>query len=272
MKKKSKKLSTATIVALFICLGLVVGIGVFAKKKLPSFFNSVEQKTSAVINKDDDKSDVKEKKFTDKHLIQLEQLVKNDVNGKTALVYTPNQAINVVIDNDSSISKASKKLGVPKSFVQAVLLREISTTDELDKVGDSQVEAYFKDGSSQKDDSSTGLGQVFAKTAITSHNELVNRGLVSSKAVSEEDIQERKRVWYKLKDDNEYNITAVCEVLLAKACYKGLNKSLNSLNDEQKSSLFASYNGSGNEAEEYGKAALSYQKEFDAYNKWYKIS
>jgi len=266
MKKSSKKLSLATFVAIFICLAIVVSGVLVVKKTFPSLFGSENAKTSENKNTEEPKSDVKEKEFTDKHLIKLEQLLDSSEDKKEAPKYTTKQAINEVLNNDESISKTSQKLGVPKSFIQAILLKEISTTDEFDKLADDQVEAYFKEGSSSKDDSSTGLGQVFAKTYIGCHDDMIAKGMIQGDTILSDNVEARKKVWYDLKDNKEFNINAVGEVILANAYYKGLSKSIKKLNDDQKSKIFAAYNGSGVEAEKYGKATLSYQKEFAAYN------
>ena len=270
MKKKSNKLWIVTVLALGICVALVAGGYQYLKKRYPNVTNGLSNATKSITSSTYNKIDVEEKELTDANLIKLEGMVENSSKESTPL-YSANKAINLVLNKDASISKASNQLKVPKSFLQAILLREISNINDLDSIADKAVEMYFdeveKKGSSQKKaDSSTGLGQIFAATAIESHNELVSKGIINDNRIDANDIATRKSIWYKLKDDDEYNILAVAKALKAKASYKGFASKLYQLDDSQKQSLFKAYNGSGTDAQKYGEVVLSYQKELSIYN------
>lgn len=271
MKKNSKKSVVVTVVVLCICLIIAIVGVLFFKNKFTSVVDKISDKADAITTKgDDQKQDVKEKKFEDTNLISLEKLV-NDEKKDMDPIYSANEAVNLVLNNDASISEASNSLKVPKSFIQAILLKEISNIDAGDAIADKLVENYYnKKANADKEDSSTGLGQIFAKTAIRSHNQLVSLSIINENNINESDINARKEVWFKLKDDNDYNIKAVAKTIKANATYKGIASQLYEIDDNKKQSLFAAYNGSGPEATKYGSQVLKYQKQFEEYNNNHK--
>lgn len=67
------------------------------------------------------------------------------------------------------------------------------------------------------EDSSVGYGQILVKTAITAINWYENRYKEENQRVDKysfKNWKDRKYVWYKLKQDNTYNISMVTLVLI----------------------------------------------------------
>ena len=102
--------------------------------------------------------------------------------------YTSDEAINKVLIYDEEISAAGQKYDVPKEMIQAVLFKELRMIDFRDGISDYLVKQCFKihENLSANADktflcrffsaltntkgSSTGIGQIFPKTAIKAHN------------------------------------------------------------------------------------------------------
>ena len=122
-------------------------------------------------------------------------------------------------------------------MIQAILFRELTCVNTPDKMVDNYVMNYYynkaklekfmkKDWKEQlksiplklrfqeKEDSITGLGQIFAKTGIKARNTFLSKG---EKYYSYSNWKQRKKIWYKLKDNNAYNTTMVAKVLKMKA-------------------------------------------------------
>ena len=131
--------------------------------------------------------------------------------------YTVSEAVDIVLKYDSEISKAAKEYKVKKEVIQAVLIREIICHFKLqDEISDMAVENYYYNQQErehyismkwwqqllygmpnyiypQREDSSTGLGQIYAKTAIGATNYL------GETKINYDNWKERKVVWFSLK-------------------------------------------------------------------------
>lgn len=108
------------------------------------------------------------------------------------------------------------------------------------------------------DDSSTGVGQIFAATAIDAYN--LEYGTNYNKL----DWKDKELFWNKLQDD-QYNVEMAAMVLKLKANDCGYN--INNLSDEQRKLVLAGYNGSGDAALAYGVTVHDYYESFSEYNK-----
>jgi len=174
---------------------------------------------------------------------KLEELVSKHLNfveyNKNIGFYSTSESIDIVLKHDRIISEASNRLSVQKELIQTVLFKEIRMYDTRDVAADSFVMNYFswkeemelymespwyikllveapKQPFPASQDSSTGLGQIFAKTAINAHNAAIDRGDIEGQKLNWDDWRERKEIWYKLRDDDE-NIFYAGLVLKRKA-------------------------------------------------------
>ena len=201
--------------------------------------------------------------------------------------YSTDESIDIVLKYDKKISEVSEQLGVPKAMIQAILFKEIRMQDARDTLADSfvieyydykhELERYNELSSWQKlfypvpipsnmmrEDSSTGLGQIFASTAIAAYNEGIKRGYILGQRIDYNNWHQREKVWNDLRD-NDRNIFYVGVVLKYEAIR--LNVDLNDVSDNQLASVLARYNGTGSAATEYGKETKQYYNVFNLFNK-----
>ena len=211
---------------------------------------------------------------------------------KTCIYNTEVEALEIVLKYDEQITTAAIQYGVEKEMIQAVLFQEIRFYGADDPIADilvvqsyayeEQMASYcewlkdlkwyefwkgiFRQPPSPvigyKNESSTGLGQIFPSTAIQAINSY-NAGKSGFTPYSEEDWRDLKEIWYKLQDD-EYNIEMVALVLLYKAKCNKVDLSDASSNDIKK--VLKGYNGSGDLADKYSVVALKYYEAFKEFN------
>lgn len=182
------------------------------------------------------------------------------------------KALDLVLTNDEIISKTAEKYSIEKEFIQAIIFQEQRFLGFDDPIADAlvlQSNVYdknlekFVNGNyfyaplpilGYRNDSSTGLGQIFAKTAINAIN--AYEGIQKYSVNSKEDI---KAIWNALQN-TEFNIDTIGSIML-------YNKNI--LLDENNFSnrnLLKLYNGSGNLAEKYSLVTEQYFNAFKEYN------
>jgi hypothetical protein len=223
---------------------------------------------------------------------ELGELVKKDLNfveeNKNVGYNSTDECIDIVLKYDDTISKVSKELGVPKAMIQAILFKELRMQDARDTLADGYVMEYYRFNHAVEDydelpiwqkifidppkstlpmreDSSTGLGQIFAKTAINSYNVAIQRGDISGQKIDYNDWHQREKVWDALRTDDKKNIFYATLVLKNEAA--NLKIDLSKASNTQIQSTLARYNGTGSAAAEYGKETLQYYNLFNKYNK-----
>lgn len=195
--------------------------------------------------------------------------------------YSPDEAVSIVLKHDSDVSKAAEKYNVKKEMIQGILVRELMCFNPAqDPVADMAVQYYYHNqhekeyymtlkwwqqilyGSPEffypeREDCSTGIGQIFAKTAINATNYLKETKIDYS------NWKQRKKVWYKLKDNDAYSAQMVAKVL----SYKSKGKNISKPNKTEFESAAALYNASTvKKGLNYGKKIYQYNKYFAKYN------
>ena len=210
---------------------------------------------------------------------ELYDNLKEAVNGyanvgqilKTAPYNSTKEAMNTVIIYDNVITDAANKYDVEKEMIQSVLFQEIRFYGLDDPIADDLVkksyvyemekEIYESGGKlfppmpviGYRTDSSTGLGQIFAKTAIEAIN-----WYQGNTVYDYSNIKDREDMWYNLQNDL-YNIEMVGMVLAYKReCIKDNNYTVKD--------ILKAYNGSGELAEKYSDVAMLYYNAFKQYN------
>ncbi|EOO95428.1 glycoside hydrolase domain-containing protein, partial [Bacillus cereus] len=201
----------------------------------------------------------------------------------------PEEAIDIIVKHDKLLTNLSQTYSMRKAMIQAVLFRELFCYGVDDPIADTAVQIYFtyKDDYEKwdklpdsvkavtpppialpvmKEDSSTGFGQIFAFTAIDSINYAVNIKLISEKIYDTSNWKDMKYIWYKLKDDEEFNLKTGPLVLIRAANLVGLNNNYYDYDENQIKKALARYNGPGDKAVEYGKAAYKLYLAFERYN------
>ncbi len=217
-----------------------------------------------------------------------EQLNANydiDIRMKWRRVYTSGQTIDMILGYDDIITKTAEQYGIKKSFIQSILYREIYCIGYEDIVvaDQSVIETYIYEQAMDyynnlpkwvqflsspptypadyRLDSSTGIGQIFAMTAIAANNWALNQGTITGKRYDVNNKYDRKEMWDKLNKDDEYNINMVGLVLSHKASQLGISN-LTKIEPEQGVQVLGRYNG--NIA--YGHLLYKYVAIFDQYN------
>lgn len=166
---------------------------------------------------------------------------------------------------DEIITKYSNSFKVRKSLIQKIILWEHGVEGKDDLLGDMAVIDYYSLGLGSKKDSSTGICQIFAKTAIEAYNFAVGQGLISEKNLLTENKENVKNMWYKLFFDVDFNIKMGTLNLLYCAWQK--NGSYKYDTDESNiKRILERYNGKGKAAIEYAERNYGLYKIFEKYN------
>lgn len=185
---------------------------------------------------------------------QLNEAVEDYINLgqriKTAPYYDNETALKLVLEHEEAIHAASEKYGVEEAMIQAVLFQEIRFYGIDDPVADWLAQA------SGRYDSSTGLGQVRAATAIDAYNWMYDTHYDLS------DERDLESFWKKLQDDS-CNIDIVALQLHRLEVKYQLQ---GNTTGEQLQEIFAGYNGGGGWAERYGQVVYQYHCAFQEYD------
>ena len=182
-----------------------------------------------------------------------------------------------IVENDQTITNYCNQYRIPKEFVQSVLFREIWCYSVADAAVDVAVQDYYAwmEGTGSKPlvsktDSSTGLGQIFASTAIKALNHADDRGFIN--LTSQYDQGNWHDVWYvwkNLHDNNTYNI--YCCALVILDCQYEFETSVPyedffDFSESQIKTILARYNGYGDDAADYGDICYEYYEIFESIN------
>ncbi|MGE1033141.1 glycoside hydrolase domain-containing protein, partial [Bacillus sp. GKis3/1] len=187
----------------------------------------------------------------------------------------PEEAIDIIVKHDKLLTNLSQTYSMRKAMIQSVLFRELICYGVDDPIADGLVQIYFafkedyekwdKLPSSvkavtpppiappvMKEDSSTGLGQIFAATAIDSINYAVTIKLISEKIYKTSNWKDMKYIWFNLKDNEEFNLKTCALVLVRAANQVDLKNNYYDYDVNQIKKVLARYNGKGDKAVEYG--------------------
>jgi peptidoglycan hydrolase-like protein with peptidoglycan-binding domain len=205
-------------------------------------------------------------------------------SNKDGLKHSVDDAIDMVIAYDELITNLARSYGVRKALIQTEVFWEYWKQTVLDDVADGLVFSWYsykvafeawqkvKIGDPPpapavvREDSSTGIAQIFAATAIRVRNWALDQGLVPGGPLDGNDWHVVYNTWTALRDDGNYNVSTVPLVLFEGAVRSGvpglrLNYSVTEIR-----TMFARYNGSGDAAEQYGVELHLAYLIFDRYN------
>ncbi|GAA4131541.1 glycoside hydrolase domain-containing protein [Actinomadura keratinilytica] len=186
-------------------------------------------------------------------------------------------------DMDALITGLSRAFRMRKSLIQTVVFWEYHA-DIGDPVADLAVAAYYQyleayeeweknpvgppppAPTVSKKDASTGVAQIFAGTAIAARNHAVDVHLISEPRLDGNDWHVMWRVWKRLRDDDDYNVSTVPLVLVHAAHLVGVKTSPLRYNAAETADVLARYNGTGSDAAAYGRRARDFYLIFEKYN------
>ncbi|MFF4273413.1 glycoside hydrolase domain-containing protein [Streptomyces sp. NPDC001536] len=188
--------------------------------------------------------------------------------GAQALTYrSTTQAFDILMSFDGLVTRLARTFRMRKAIIQSPLLWEIRMYNTLDVVGDEAViDHYDGTGLSTKNDSSTGLAQIFAATAIRGRNHCILAGLIGGSLMGPADENDLWNVWQRLHNDHEYNISTVPTVLIQGANEIHVPRPSMVTDDEDTRLTLARYNGTEGRAQDYGTAMLGLHRVFEKYN------
>lgn len=210
--------------------------------------------------------------------IKLEKAVEDYMNLgqmiKTAPCYSTEDALDCVLQYDAEITAAAQRYGVEKAMIQAVLFQELRFYGIEDPVADAWVAMTYaeedrraENGSGtvgeaslfrmiRKQDSSTGIAQIYAKTAIEAHNWKYDTEYDPS------DIATLERFWIGLQDDTRSIDT---EAMVLAKIMDDQEVSV-PLTEDEAGQVMARYNGTNGWAQKYGEVTTRYYAAFQEYD------
>lgn len=184
-----------------------------------------------------------------------------------------------VLDMDALITGLARSFRMRKSLMQAVIFWEYQA-DVTDEGVDAQVDAYYswKEAYAEWeqnpiglppsspsvifDDSSTGVAQIFGRTAIRARNHCIGADVISGPIQDPEDWRARRAVWNQLRNDDDYNVSVVPLIHIWSAARDSITTDRLSYSDDEIFKVLSVYNGS----DEYGFRARDLYNIFEAYN------
>lgn len=181
-------------------------------------------------------------------LISLASEHRGIVSGLKA-IYTVEKALSLTLKTfNSDITFSSKMNKVEKCIIQSVIFRELSFLGMDDVIADTAVSIGIKE------DSSTGPGQIFGKTAIVAYNTFNPNNQIE---VTQENI---KKMWLNIRDDTRNIFFVGLElkrIIEVEFSLKGIKKK-----KKEYTKIFARYNGFGEKARKYGEETYEYYRQF----------
>jgi peptidoglycan hydrolase-like protein with peptidoglycan-binding domain len=200
------------------------------------------------------------------------------------LKHSMDESLDVVLGYDTLITNVSRSFGVRKALIQTESFWEYWKETPADNIADGLVLAWYAyqhafEAWQQlpigpaptppiggRDDDSTGISQIFARTAIRARNYAISQGLISGDTLNADDWHVLEDVWNKLHDDGNYNISTVPLVLFEGAAQVGVPGIRLNYSDDELKRIFARYNGTGADADHYGVELFGVYNIFERYN------
>ena len=164
-------------------------------------------------------------------------------------IYSVQEALSLTLKTfNRDITFSSKMNEVEKCIIQSVIFRELSFFFFFDVFADTAVSIGLKK------DSSTGPGQIFARTAIKAYNAFFpdNRIEVTQKNIN--------KMWLNIRDDTKNIFFVGLELKRIIEIEYNLKDVKKSKSDYIK--IFARYNGVNERAQKYGQETYRYYKQF----------
>ncbi|MFC9683383.1 glycoside hydrolase domain-containing protein [Streptomyces sp. NPDC056948] len=167
------------------------------------------------------------------------------------------KAFDLVLSADWLFTSLARQLKLRKALIQAPVMWELRKMNPLDVAADEAV----KNG--LDDDCSTGWGQIFAWVTIDARNYCMQQGIINGSPLTDDDIP---TVWKQLNEDETYNIRSVAYLTLYNAHQLNAPRPNLSTTQAQTQALLARYNGTGEEAAQYGRELLGLYNVLENYN------
>ena len=198
-------------------------------------------------------------------------------------LYSPNRAERILRSLDSDIEGICRMVHLPSAVLKAVLYKEITDIDFFDPLADAIVafnwqRVYLlnhlpdlegkqnKSGFFRKFDSSTGYGQIFARTAIlairfaTTHGIITPEtlGLRKGQTFSPDSPANVFEIWKKLHRERSFNLACSALNLLFAAWEMNGRITFENFSPDELKRTFTRYNANVRQITPYGEVTYQY--------------
>ena len=198
-------------------------------------------------------------------------------------LYSPNRAERILRSLDSDIEETCSMVHLPSAVLKAVLYKEITDIDFFDPLADAIVAFNWqrvhllnhlpdlegkqnKSGFFRKFDSSTGYGQIFARTAIlairfaTTHGIITPEtlGLRKGQTFSPDSPADVFEIWKKLHRERSFNLACSSLNLLFAAWDMNGRITFENFSPDELKRTFTRYNANVRQITPYGEVTYQY--------------
>ena len=198
-------------------------------------------------------------------------------------LYSPNRAERILRSLDSDIEGICRMVHLPSAVLKAVLYKEITDIDFFDPLADAIVAFNWQrvhllnhlpdlEGSQNKSsffrkfDSSTGYGQIFARTAIlairfaTTHGIITTEtlGLGKGQTFSPDSPADVFEIWKKLHRERSFNLACSALNLLFAAWEMNGRITFENFSPDELKRTFTRYNANVRQITPYGEVTYQY--------------
>lgn len=171
---------------------------------------------------------------------------------------TTTMAFNRILSKDTLITNLARELGIRKALIQAPVFWESRKWNPLDIATDNAVIVGVAD------EYSIGWGRIKASSAINGWNYCVSKNIISGSRF--DSVNDLRRVWYRLKDDVDFNIRCTAYLHFWNANDTGISRPNLSMNPVEIQMLIGRYNGFGPKADIYSREVKGVYDIFENYN------
>lgn len=200
---------------------------------------------------------------------ELSARVESDIDWlhKLGKWHSSEEALSIVLEHDGVITDICNQFYMQKALLQTVMFREQRFVWFADDVADDVVMASYNYDAAldvwmklspaqqlivpvpqipipYRHDCSTGLSQIFAATAIKAINFAVGQGIITDeRKYDSENLDDLKTIWYKLKDNDAFNIKCAALTLIYESLSTlGYTDDFVNYNMDQIAMVFTKYN------------------------------
>ena len=198
-------------------------------------------------------------------------------------LYSPNRAEHILRSLDSEIEGICRMVHLPSAVIKAVLYKEITDIDFFDPLADAIVAFNWQrvhllnhlpdlEGNQNKSsffrkfDSSTGYGQIFARTAIlairfaTTHGIITPEtlGLRKGQTFSPDSPADVFEIWKKLHRERSFNLACSALNLLFAALEMNGRITFENFSPDELKRTFTRYNANVRQITPYGEVTYQY--------------
>ena len=202
-------------------------------------------------------------------------------------LYSQNRAERILRSLDSDIEGICRTVHLPSAVLKAVLYKEITDIDVFDPLADAIVAFNWqrvhllnhlpdlegkqnKSGFFLKFDSSTGYGQIFARTAILAIRFATTHGIITTETLglgmgqtfSPDSPADVFEIWKKLHRERSFNLACSSLNLLFAAWDMNGRITFENFSPDELKRTFTRYNANVRQITPYGEVTYQYYLKF----------